>query len=235
MNVKYYIGTGAQECFYTLRYRFYETVYARTETGVQNIGAVERDYHVRNLSTDRETAIAKAREITGLGLNADFEVCEIVKRDEVDWSVFQAGKYSGQSIHEVAASDREYLCWACENLKTSKSYAKTIELAAALVAHDLATRAGDRASAAAAVDAEREALKTAAAPIAAILKGCSRQPGDFCASLAENLEKGIRPRGRAHSLVLDIYAKAHGRRNSKGYTAAYNAAWEILGKEEGSR
>jgi hypothetical protein len=229
-QLHYYIGTGAKECYYTLRYRFTETVWFRTEAGTESRG-VERDYHVRNLSTDRETAIAKAREITGRGLNADFEVRDITREQDIDWSIFRAGKYTGKSIHEVAELDKGYLVFMCENMAQSKSYAKTLELAKALVAHELATRAQDRDEAKLKAEQDAKELAAAAAPIVAILKGASRQPGDFCASMADQLERGHRVYGRALDIVEDIYAKAHGRRNSKAYAEALNAARTILESE----
>jgi hypothetical protein len=222
---QYYIGTGAKNCFYTLRYRFSEPVYQRSETGVECVGSTERDYHVRNLSTDREEAISKAREIIGAGLSAEFEVCDITRRSEIDWSVFQAGKYTGKSIHEVVELDRDYLVWACENLKTSKAYGKTVELASALVAHDLAQRAQGRAETAATEQTARQERAAAASRVIEVLKA---QNGSFCRSMAEALAKGETLRGRAHSIVLDVYAKAHGRRNSKAYNEAYEQAWQIL-------
>jgi len=228
MTTRYYIGTGLKECYYTLRYSFSEPLYQRTEKGVECCGSIERDYHVRNLSIDRETAIAKAREITGKGMNADFEVCEIVKREEVDWSFFEGGKYSGKSIHEVAELDREYLCWACENLATSKTYAKTIELAKALVAHELADRAVERASVAAKAAEEAKALATAAAEIIDLLKRSSQRPGDFCGSMAEQLARGVAPRGRALDIVEDIFGRSFGRRSSKAYNDACDRARTIL-------
>ena len=148
MNKRYYISTGAKDCFYTLRYTFTETRYERTEHGVVPAGEVQYDYHVRNLSTDREQAIAKARELGKGELKADFDLNPIVRRDEVDWSVFQAGKFAGKSIHEVAELDRPYLVWVCENLAGSRHYGKTVELVKAVLpalSAELDSRAQDRA------------------------------------------------------------------------------------------
>lgn len=144
----YFISTGAQNCFYTLRYKWTEVCGART---------VVRDYFIKNLSTDRDEAIAKAKEYLATStiqrdFSANFEVDAIVRRDEIDWSVFQAGKYAGQSIVDVVAQDKPYIVWVCENLGDKKGYAKTVELAKAYVAQELE----DNNSARAAENKERE-------------------------------------------------------------------------------
>lgn len=227
MSDHYYIGTGEKNCYYTLRYTFTETHQTRSEDGKGELYTVTRDYHIRNLSINRDEAIAKAREITGKDLGATFEVREIGECQDIDWSVLQGGKHVGKSIHEVRElpDGVGYLCWLAENCEKSKMYAKTVELLKALLASELGSRADEREEkkqAEAQAAAERAAKL---APIAEVLKNC---PGGFCESIVKDISFGIAPRGRAIGIVRDIFAKAHGRRNSKAYNAAYEVASEIL-------
>ena len=81
MKTRYYISTGSKTNFYTLRYSFDEATSRSVGDGLPpEIGVVTRDYHVRNLSIDRAEAVAKAREITGKDLDADFDVLPIGER-----------------------------------------------------------------------------------------------------------------------------------------------------------
>lgn len=132
-NKHYYIASGAGDVYYTLRYAFYETTYR---------GVEERDYHIKNLSLDREEAVAKAKayaEKTQTPLIIDEFTVTQKRRNpsDIDWSVFQAGKHVGQSIHEVAETDRPYLVWLCSQDGLPAKYTKTAELAKALVQHEL--------------------------------------------------------------------------------------------------
>lgn len=230
MTGRHYISTGALNCFYTLRYTF--TEYGRRHVGDGQFEefTMVRDYHCRNLSTDREQAIAKAHEITGRPLTAAFEVSPITRRSDIDWSVLQGGKHEGRSIHELRETEegREYLCFLAENCAGNKRYAQTVDLIKALLAHELGARAEERQQEADSIAAERTAVAARCKPIIEVLK---HENGDFCASIAKDLENGFLPRGRAHSIVMDIYAKAHGRRNSKAYENAYDDADEMLSEE----
>lgn len=223
MSTNYYIGTGALNCYYTLRYRFEEPVYERSETGVNCVGVRERDYHVRNLSIDREEAVRKAREITGAALDASFDVRPIGERLAVDPSIMPIGKYEGKSVYDIAESDPEYLCWFCENVGGAR-HAETVALAKALMAHRLAER--DAARKAEADTAAAKAVKVVALlkPVADALKAASRGSGDFCDSVGGEMLAGRLPMGRAVDIALDVYAKGFGRRGSKAYDAAYDEA-----------
>jgi hypothetical protein len=53
-----------------------------------------------------------------------------------------------------------------------------------------------------------------------LLPHLSGPEGGFCASIANQIRRGYVPSGRALDICGDIYAKAHGRRGSKGYDAA---------------
>lgn len=63
------------------------------------------------------------------------------------------------------------------------------------------------------------------------LLGASTQRGDFCSSLAEEICGGRDPREfspRCKSIVIDILAKAFGRRNSKAYNEAVDELGDLL-------
>lgn len=220
---RYYVSTGQKGCFYTLRYSFLERY---------GHGSVERDYHVCNLSTDPEEAVARAKQRVGEGhgFTADFSVRAIERRPAIDWSVFQAGAKTGESIHEVLVSDRDYLVWACEALAQRPSYAKTIELARSLVGQDLTAREAERQRQAERQAEERSLLAAILSPLAERLKDGK---GGFRDSVAEDLQGGRLPAGRGLGLVIEILAKCDGRKGSAAYTeteAAVRAVFERAGR-----
>jgi hypothetical protein len=175
MKSAYYISTGSLEVFYTLRYTFDEPRHIQTEHGVE-CTIIERDYFIQNLALNRDEAIAKAKAIvaerSGGAGHLELDDTFILERqrkaaEAIDWSIFRGGKYTGQSIHQVAEHDRQYLVWLCSQAWTEGSqYRKTAELAAALVAHELNAIAADKAAEAAAVAARVEAAK----PVIALFK-----------------------------------------------------------------
>lgn len=227
MKNRYYISTGALNNFYTLRMTSLEHGARSVGDGLPpEIVTITRDYHLRNLSTDRAEALRKAREFTGANLAADFDVVPIGERRdyEGDWSIFRAGKYEGRSIHEVMETDREYLFYMIENYATSDRYAKTLDLARALLADELATRDAAKKKA-----TRRSAIRTARrikilAHGARILRELGG-PGSFAHNLAETLEAGNLPIGRGYYITLDMIARADAgrQRNSKAYAARYDA------------
>lgn len=224
-NGHYYISSGNLNCFYTLRYTFTEACRVGDD-----VGTIERDYYICNLSTDPVEATRKAKERTGCDLDASHAVDQIHRRTNIDWSILQAGGRTGQSIFTLLEDKspkggRDYLLWLCENCATSKNYAKTVELAKAYLEHELTQRADDRQAKKDEATAKAEAYALRCKPVSEIIKA---QKGDFCASIACDIENGIAPRGRAFSIVCDIYGKAFGRRNSKAYNTAYGAAQELL-------
>jgi hypothetical protein len=234
MNARYYISTGAKSHYYTLRYTYDEHV---------TDGIVTRDYHVRNLSIDKDEAINKTIALLeaelGSELTIDFDVLPIGTRREIDWSIIQGGKYAGQSIHEVRLVDTNYLVWLCENCATSAKYAKTVELTKALVASELAVRQDERD----ALEVEREARITAFAPIADLFDreypvhaqtgyhqyeytGDARN--SFVDAIVADLRYGNLISYRAAEILIEKVAKLHGRRNSKAYNKAYDAIFATV-------
>jgi len=224
MNSRYYISTGAKSNFYTLRYSYEEAWGTEGET-------ITRDYHVRNLSIDKDEAIAKARGL-GYDLGIDFDVLPIGSRRDIDWSILQGGKYAGQSIHEIRDIDAGYLVWLCENCATSTNYAQTVELAKALVASELAARQDTRD----ALEVERESRIALFAPIADIFdreypvhaktgfhqyEYVGNARNSFVDDVIASLRRGEFISANAAEILIDKIAKEYGRRNSKAYAESH--------------
>ena len=171
-NDYFFISTGAKNNFYTLRHCFTEATYTKGERGTVDTGSREREYHLQNLSTDKETAIKQAEALTGLKLSAEFDVMPIGEKRPVDWSIFQGGKYVGQSIHEVRESDPNYLIWIAENQSPkSGTYGGTVELIQSLMAHELKGRADVKQEVAANAAAKRAAVAEKYKPLVRDLIG----------------------------------------------------------------
>lgn len=81
----------------------------------------------------------------------------------------------------------------------------------------------------AAASVERAAITSRWAFVLPILDG---QNGGFCASIAQDIRNGNAPAGRALSITADIYAKAHGRRNSAAYNAALDEFHQLIATGE---
>ena len=229
MNSHYYISTGAKSNYYALRYTYDETWGNAGET-------ITRDYHVKNLSIDKDEAIAKAREFGPL--NIDFDVLPIGTRREIDWSILQGGKFAGQSIHEVRETNPNYLVWLCENSADSRNYVKTVELARALVAKELSERQYDRDA------AETARLERAAAwePIAMIFDReypqhiqtghhqweCVGEGRNvFVDNVLVSIRNGVPISEDVANIMVEKVAKLSGRRNSKAFSKAYDELMEI--------
>jgi len=252
MKSTYYISTGSLEVFYTLRYTFDEPRHVQTEHGVE-CTIIERDYFIQNLALDRDEAIAKAKalvaERTGGFGTLELDDTFILERqrkaaEAIDWSIFRGGKYEGQSIHQVAEHDKQYLVWLCSQDWTEGSqYRKTAELAAALVAHELEAIAADKAADAAAAASRVESLK----PVVALFKNlhvtvsfikngpyfvpCEPfQRASWGAGiLVGDLEKGKEPNERVvYSAVEDLLKVEGYSRRGKKNVAAYDARHEEL-------
>lgn len=229
----YYISTGLLNNYYTLRYVTIDVGQQSAGDGIQpTLTSVTRDYHVQNLSTDKDEAIAKAKVLVGKMLSADFDVIPIGQREEVDWSIFQSGKHRGESIHEVIACDKDYVLFMLENQAGSKNYGKTLEYAAALLADELKVRAEKRKKAAEKADRRIGLAKRLLAPVAKELR---LSGGPFCLSVASDLEAGVCPFGRGRATTIDIFAKGYGRRNSAAYNAAFDNASRRLSIAEKCR
>jgi len=219
MEPRYYISTGAKNNFFTLRME--EVVaYSYFNGSEQVVGHRMSDRHLCSLSTDRETAIAKAREITGQTLEVTESVDPITRVEERDWSRFHGGKYAGESVEAVFATDPGYLVWLCETKGLPEVYRRTAEIARPLVADVLASREAERAAAKA--EAEAKATSTRSRLVAAFgeetLTAWAKGDG-FAGSVSRDILDGKEPSPRAISILTDIAAKSAGRRRSKEYRA----------------
>ena len=71
----------------------------------------------------------------------------------------------------------------------------------------------------------RQARLTIIAPVVNALNAAG---GDFCDSIAGGYHNGSAPRGRAKDIVIEIVAKQAGRKGSKAYEAALEAAEQMI-------
>ena len=133
-NSYFYISTGEQSGYYTLRH--YRMI-VETQPGLFFEGSKnlfhETDEYYQNLSTDWDTAVAKARLMTdGARLVTGFFDLQEFKRnpnhgawikvlnmDEIRYNVFPFGKYAGWEIADVY--DFEYIAWLIDYMCT-KNY-----------------------------------------------------------------------------------------------------------------
>lgn len=218
----YYISTGAKENFYTLRVWFYDNVYGRPdEYGNVDSRAVRRDYFIQNLSTNKDAAIAKAKQIIGKDLSTDIEVLPIGERHPVDWSVFQTGKYFGTPVVDVVAKDKDYAIWFAESGPSSQSGTK--ELLQSLLKNDLDLRRVEREEKAAKEKSEMEKRKEVLTPL---IQDAARSWSDFAKNLAVSMHSGQTISEKAFNILADILAKGAGRRNSKAYYDEYDRLFD---------
>lgn len=74
------------------------------------------------------------------------------------------------------------------------------------------------------------------APVVALLSPLADRladgKGGFCDSVSADLKKGIIPKGRGESIMLDVLAKQAGRVNSAAYKAELDALCDILDQAE---
>jgi len=246
-NVRHYVSTGDLKGFYTLRVRYNELVYgAQDEHGNVESYPVERDYFVQNLSTDKQRAFAKIKEMELVVENPDFDLVKFGRRshEQVVEAArrFQGGKYEGRLAVEVFGEDPDYCVWFIRNRAGEQRDKYTVEhlLADDRIREEIAAR--------------KEAAQRAAKVEAAATKKCKRylkslidtleseaaiQVGDWNHSWAEfitnvmvgNLSNGIAPRGRLWDMIADTVAKynsGYARRGSKAYEAAYDEAMDRL-------
>ena len=242
MKNYYYISTGDLNGFYTLRHTFTETCYSRTENGGVESFPVERDWYIRNLSTDREEAIEKASawaDENNIPANrrlfrAEFDLAEIKRRsaEEIeasrereaerirttDWSILPFGKYAGKSLRDLVTTDPEYVSFvATWNSGDGQHCAK---VAAELIAPYLAAKNAEKSS--------RIDKIIAAFGRNILERFADDQPHQFAGSVSREILKGNIPSDRAINILSDIAAKLTGRRNSKAYNARYQEIIDAL-------
>lgn len=242
MKNYYYISTGDLNGFYTLRHTFTETCYSRTENGGVESFPVQRDWYIRNLSTDREEAIQKANawaDENSVASNrrlfrAEFDLAEIKRRSaeeieaaneriaqrilSTDWSILPFGKYEGQNLRDLATTDPEYVCFVAT--WDSGDGQHCAKVAAELIAPYLATKNAAKAS--------RVDQIVAAFGRDVLQHFADDQPHQFAGSVSREILKGQEPSFRAIEILTEIVAKLAGRRNSKAYNERHEQICELL-------
>lgn len=240
VNHVYYISTGEQTKMYTLRHTYTERVSWGGYGGQPNSRMVRRNYYVQNLSTNKEKAIEKAREITGETLEIRFELNPIyrkgrgentnpIDRVHTEHDVIPFGKHYGTSLQDLFEMERDYLVWVAENF-TSTKYNSIIEFIRTMVKDVIAEKEAKISEEEKKEAAAKSNRAKILAPLVVALRG--KESSNFCQSMADDMEKGSLPRGRGWNLVCDIVAKMQGRRNSKKYKETYARVEEVLNRAE---
>lgn len=243
-NNGYFISTGYKNGFYTLKQRVFEPRYAQGCSGQWvAAGGEEKEVFYQNLSTDRDEALRKAKEITGYDLSISFDLDEIQRLeaeeyariraekqaefDATDWSTFQFGKYAGRKVADVFAENPGYVEWFAgqfinthRNSLEDQGKAITRQHCIDLVAPVLAERKAKRSS-----EAQDLVAALGAETVAAV---ASREEDGFAKSVCSQLLSGSSISDKALNILVEIFAKFEGRRNSKAYKAAHDAIWDRI-------
>ena len=230
-NNGYFISTGDRTGFYTLKQLVFETTYTMNDYG-QHMpsGVTEKEMYFQNLSTDREEAIRKAREITGFDLEIGFDLYEITKRNaeqmeaaraaealrisSTDWSVMTFGKHQGRKLSDLLTEDRSYLDFVSKmDSGDGQHHAK--------VAQEIL--APSRAVEALATDAKRTKVINALG-LLWLQQWEQLDSHGFCYDVSKQILSGANlPSDRAIDILVEVKAKGFGRRGSKKYQAALEA------------
>lgn len=228
------ISTGDKAGYYTLRAYGTRTRHVRTEFGIES-ESDDASVYIRNLSTDKEQALDAAKaymskhypsaRFSGV-VNFSLDDIHRISREQAearraaeaeriastDFSLFQGGKYVGQSVNEVIAEDKGYCEWfSGNNWYKDSDNARTAAIINAILAPEREARLHASEATCAALKAE-----IGAEPFQQWLDGRS---GNFCYSIAREIAVGKAPTGRGLDIVLDILAKWAGRTGSKAYKA----------------
>lgn len=235
INITHFgISTGDKAGFYTLRAFGVRTRYTQTEFGTES-ESDDASVYIRNLSTDKEQALEAAKAYLSKHypsapfrgvITFDLDDIHRISREQAeanriaeaariastDFSIFQSGKYAGQSVNDVLAEDKGYCEWFSNNVWYKDSdNARTAAILNSILAPEREARLHEAEATCAALKAE-----IGANTLQQWLNGSC---GNFCYSIAREISLGKAPTGRGLSIVLDILAKWAGRANSKAYNA----------------
>lgn len=232
------IGIGAKNCLYTLRSEWNEQFRISAGDGLPcEVGTRRRSVHLRNLGKDwaevverLPTILAESGYSGGVRIfvpgHCDGKLDPNKSPDAkfIPTEVIPFGQYVGRTISEIMEKDSRYLLWLAEGYHPNEERARGRWMAYLrdVLSDELAQRAEVRRLEKAALERQKVANQTRFKELADIVKA---SPGPFCESMATKLEKGEPLEGigdHAIRILADIWSKAHGRRGSK----AYNAAWE---------
>jgi hypothetical protein len=246
MKNYYYISTGDLNGFYTLKHRFDETIYVRSE-GYEQTGAVEaqiaeRDQFIKNLSTDKDQALVAANawlDEHGVDphrrrLDIDWDLSEIQRRSAealeaerereaerirtTDWSILPFGKYAGKSLRDLVTTDPEYVSFVAT--WDSGDGQHCAKVAAELIAPYLAAKNAAQQS---------ECDKIISAFSRSLLEiYCEVYKNKFAGSVSKQILSGNKPSDRAIDILIEIAAKEAGRSYSKKWKARYQEIVDAL-------
>lgn len=246
MKNYYYISTGDLNGFYTLKHKFDEVIYVRSE-GYEQSGAVEsqvveRDQFIKNLSTDKDQALVSANawldengvEFRLRRLDIDWDLSEIQRRSAeaieaanereaerirtTDWSILPFGKYAGQNLRDLAAIDPEYVTFVATWDSGDGKYCAKV--ASELIAPYLASKNAAQQS---------DCDKIIAAFSRSQLEfWCDAYKHKFAGNVSKQILSGNKPSDRAIGILVEIAAKEAGRSNSKKYKARFQEIVDAL-------
>lgn len=112
MKFKYHILlSGTDKVFYTF---WRQSIPTKGEI----IGSFESMLFIQNLSTDKDEAIKKATDLIGRGPDS---ICEMESIPAPDANTLRFGKHKGQTLADLAETDRNYLKWMVEKFDTKRS------------------------------------------------------------------------------------------------------------------
>lgn len=236
----YTIGIGAKSCLYTLRHEFNDTI--GVMEGIHKVSRpIRRSHHVRNLGADwAEVATRLPDVLREIGCDEDENVfvpghCEgkldprkAPNPTEIPTELITFGRYEGKTISEIKEKDPDYLFYLSEHYHPSeeRERGRWMAFLRDTLSAELAARQKQREAEAEARVVKKAENKVRFAPVAIVLQQNSKQEGDFCSSIARDLESGVaidELAPRAQHIVADICSRSAGRRNSKAYQEAYDA------------
>ena len=123
--------------------------------------------------------------------------------DATDWSVFQSGKYAGRAVADVFLDDQDYVVWYCGQSN------QTAVVCRAVCADLFARRQAD-------ADSRRAVLVNVFGE--GFLSHHAGADG-FLGGVCSDILAGRLPAPRALYILMEISAKASGRKGSKTYNA----------------
>lgn len=238
----YYISTGRKGVYYTLRMRFLETVYGKdpvTGAGYSQ-GARERDYLVMTLGPNPEKAIERiVKEKPKHGYKKVHVSAINLKPKMKDRppDEIKFGKYQGQSVHQIAEEDPEYIFWMYTQPWIESKYKTFIphlrqasqNPKVAQLIQQWEKEKKEKEKKEIELEKKKKSRIKDFEDVIYTLKGVS---GDFAHSMARKLESGEDPAEdwtqRMIDITMDVYAKQFGRRNSKDYNKAYDFIGDLI-------
>lgn len=246
MKNYYYISTGDLNGFYTLKHRFDEVIYVRSE-GYEQSGAVEaqvahRDQFIKNLSTDKDQALVAANawldehgiETRRRRIDIDWDLSEIQRRSAeaieaanereaerirtTDWSILPFGKYAGQNLRDLAITNPDYVTFVATWDSGDGKYCAKV--AAELIAPYLAAKNAVQQS-------DCDKIITAFSR-SQLEFWCEVYKDKFAGNVSKQILSGSKPSDRAIGILVEIAAKEAGRSNSKKYQARFQEISDAL-------